>query len=1056
MPLSRDTSAWGGEVEAEKQREGKKEDDFASQERWQLLSRLKSTVEVLVGVGHAGVWTCYGGLEHLTAAMHAILVHGLHAAKCRPSSDVQYWPFILSLQSVAPQVCPCIVQDSAIGGALEEVAAPPGTVTSGSGSSSPGARWLRESLERLGLASQLRPLLANRAHVLAFYSESAFVLSDVHVTAMLHCLDALEQNSMDLLTEISTALLCKGSVGLVAKGSRHSGAALSGRAIPLAVGGTPVAARRRSRSLAVSPGAGRGAGPGDARPRRHTLTHAVHGIAATTGTTSTTTGTTAASLTVAPPSAGGAELEGDPRGDAQGAPAGERHVGTRPVGNSLCAGTGAEQEMSWLEMSHSPIGGGDGATAAAPCSSTPADPRTAGSAPFSAASSPRDADDGPEYFAVGGSSRGRSCSSSSSSSSSSTSTSSSLASLPSQASLPIAVNSGAAAAAAEARRQQQQQQQEGMQPWRKGKQHKRSQSDVGPARDHRHGGFWKIPAIVEDPYEDGAFSSSREACSQALRSDTAPRPAADGAYGWSRMLGEGLQLRRPSEGQSLLSYLSEQDFAMCADLEKENAHFSISESLIAAIELMKCNLLGDRGWELEVAALAANEAETAETAAVGAASGPECLDESDGWAECNAAGAELRVEEAGAVDATEPLEAALPAASSPSESSELFVSTESCLSSCQSWKNCDTEMAGSVREASSPLGSLTSSLQSSESLMSLSGPPSCCANSAEAVAMGLLRRFQGMQLPAASELDWLVTEEDAPQKLLPMPGSVPVCPDDGEHSDVYKLRIRVRGNLEWAPPRAQIIFDIHPSTKKKVILAKQNSRCAGCGTKVDPSYIKRLRYCEYLGKLFCQCCQSGSVAVVPGRLLRRWDASRYPVSNFARELLVRIGHDPLYNLLDINPQLYRRVKALTVVQELRKQLVHLKHLLQTCRLAESILETLSSTVPGHLTEEVDLYSLEDLLAVRRGELAPTLRQVVTQTTQHVRACQLCQARGFICEFCQKEEDILFPFELTRCQQCPGCRACYHKCCFAAAREDCPRCKRILARRQRLAQPDIDG
>lgn len=49
--------------------------------------------------------------------------------------------------------------------------------------------------------------------------------------------------------------------------------------------------------------------------------------------------------------------------------------------------------------------------------------------------------------------------------------------------------------------------------------------------------------------------------------------------------------RRPSEGQSLISYLSEQDFGSCADLEKENAHFSISESLIAAIELMKCNMM---------------------------------------------------------------------------------------------------------------------------------------------------------------------------------------------------------------------------------------------------------------------------------------------------------------------------------------------------------------------------------------------------------------------------------------------------------------------------------
>lgn len=85
--------------------------------------------------------------------------------------------------------------------------------------------------------------------------------------------------------------------------------------------------------------------------------------------------------------------------------------------------------------------------------------------------------------------------------------------------------------------------------------------------------------------------------------------------------------RKPSEGQSLISYLSEQDFGSCADLEKvgngslppgrvltqpqhrcdpsfseppqENAHFSISESLIAAFELMKYNLRhqGEEGEE---------------------------------------------------------------------------------------------------------------------------------------------------------------------------------------------------------------------------------------------------------------------------------------------------------------------------------------------------------------------------------------------------------------------------------------------------------------------------
>lgn len=77
--------------------------------------------------------------------------------------------------------------------------------------------------------------------------------------------------------------------------------------------------------------------------------------------------------------------------------------------------------------------------------------------------------------------------------------------------------------------------------------------------------------------------------------------------------------------------------------------------------------------------------------------------------------------------------------------------------------------------------------------------------------MGLLKQFEGMQLPAASELEWLVPEHDAPQKLLPIPDSLPISPDDGQHADIYKLRIRVRGNLEWAPPRPQIIFNVHPA-----------------------------------------------------------------------------------------------------------------------------------------------------------------------------------------------------------------------------------------------------
>lgn len=81
------------------------------------------------------------------------------------------------------------------------------------------------------------------------------------------------------------------------------------------------------------------------------------------------------------------------------------------------------------------------------------------------------------------------------------------------------------------------------------------------------------------------------------------------------------------------------------------------------------------------------------------------------------------------------------------------------------------------------------------------------AASAENVALSLLKQFKEKQLPRASDLEWLVSEEDAPQELLPLPKSWPVSPDDAECGKTTLLR----GTSDWAPPRAQVIFTLHPS-----------------------------------------------------------------------------------------------------------------------------------------------------------------------------------------------------------------------------------------------------
>ena len=55
----------------------------------------------------------------------------------------------------------------------------------------------------------------------------------------------------------------------------------------------------------------------------------------------------------------------------------------------------------------------------------------------------------------------------------------------------------------------------------------------------------------------------------------------------------------------------------------------------------------------------------------------------------------------------------------------------------------------------------------------------------------------------ASELEWMVSEEECSQALLPMPDSIAVAPDEVEKG----IATRIRGNLEWAPPRYPSPYD---------------------------------------------------------------------------------------------------------------------------------------------------------------------------------------------------------------------------------------------------------
>ncbi|XP_041356237.1 run domain Beclin-1-interacting and cysteine-rich domain-containing protein-like isoform X2 [Gigantopelta aegis] len=533
--------------------------------------------------------------------------------------------------------------------------------------------------------------------------------------------------------------------------------------------------------------------------------------------------------------------------------------------------------------------------------------------------------------------------------------------------------------------------------------HKRSQSDMSPTN---HGG------------SSGTNIQSHSKLAQAASFPSVPQSI-------KRVPSqrcEGLLLP-PAQGQSLRSYLSSQDFHTCANLDKENAHFSISEALIAAIEQMKWNHIispsqpgidPDEDSDEEIQQLKQRiRIRRRERMKERARGFPAC---SDGKTDNSS----------NSSDEFDDFEISL-SESIGDERSNLFKMSSGGLSLSMASLYSDAELRKSNAATDKPIVVPDN------------------MGSADTVAISLLKKFSEKQLPKASDLEWLVSEQDAPQALLPLPNSYPVSPDDGENADLLMsgTMTRLRGNLEWAPPRAQIIFNIHPAPKRAVVLARQNYRCAGCGMKVEPAYMKRFRYCEYLGKYFCQCCHGNAIDHIPGRILQKWDFTKYYVSNFSRDLLARIQGDPLFSIQDINPVLYRRVKNLERVRDCRKQLHYLKSFIKICKSASRLYEEMDK-LPRHWFDDVNMFSLQDLLQVKNGEMVSRMQIVVSHAVRHIKDCEFCQGLGFICEICHNNK-VIYPFQLHSVSVCSGCHATFHRQCFDPGK--CPKCVRIEARKR---------
>ncbi|XP_028402060.1 run domain Beclin-1-interacting and cysteine-rich domain-containing protein-like isoform X2 [Dendronephthya gigantea] len=546
--------------------------------------------------------------------------------------------------------------------------------------------------------------------------------------------------------------------------------------------------------------------------------------------------------------------------------------------------------------------------------------------------------------------------------------------------------------------------------------HYRSKSD----QFHR---FRPFGTTRQPFFDDGGHNGSKSNNADTFSTSLPTNSDVAEFYGSSL----GLPHSSRSSDNPVLGFLSSREYDSCQEFDRENAHFSISEALICAIEQMKY----ESGYS-------------------------DLVDDDDGESdeEIKQLRAEIRKKK---LARKQSKKEETVSSSSKTGTSISSGSPGSSFSSKEISKSVDSDYNSSSELASPESNNLNKRVEKqnmipskisldTSSPLETSGSPI----SAEQVALCLLEKVASRKNLTSEDLKWMVSEHDVPQSLLPLPTAVPVSPDDELYDTTENfsrrtsLPCRLRGNLEWAPPRQQIIFSIPSNPKRKEAMTKQGYRCAGCGMRVEPGYVKKLRYCNYLGKYFCYTCRSSTTTVIPGRIIQRWDFKEYEVSTFARDLLSRVHNDPLFNIQAINKTLYKKVKEIDGVKHLRLQLHYLASFLRTCRYAVKLLELINA-LPNYIMDDIHLYSIRDLLEVKSGVFRERLEQAVNSSLDHVSTCQLCLAKGFVCEYCKNGEDIIYPFEVKRCSQCPDCGSCYHRECFVEGK--CPKCERLLLRKK---------
>jgi hypothetical protein len=170
------------------------------------------------------------------------------------------------------------------------------------------------------------------------------------------------------------------------------------------------------------------------------------------------------------------------------------------------------------------------------------------------------------------------------------------------------------------------------------------------------------------------------------------------------------------------------------------------------------------------------------------------------------------------------------------------------------------------------------------------------------------------------------------------------------------------------------------------------------------------------------------------------------VSAESLKFLRKVYEWPMLDISELNPRLYDCIRNLNISHCKRTQIVHLVRYMLACSSAECDHFWRMMTTNWHVFQHVHHYSMKELEGVRDGSYLLEMQRIVTFGADHVSKCRQCAPRGFICEICKLESDILYPFDVVKTSTCDRCHNVYHKTCWSPD-TPCVRCIRRFERRR---------